>query len=532
MSAERPLPRPWLALVAALVAVAAGFAAWRGVLGWSLLGWDSYPMIHAGRVHDAASFFGTFTEELMDGRYPLGHFWRPLVHLAFALDHALFGLDPFGYHLTDLVVLLASAALVALLAERFHGTAGLPLGGLAAGLVFALHPLHLEVLPVAPRRADGLAVLFTLLALHAALGALRSPSRGRRHACSAAAGVACALALASKETGAIATAAVALLALTAPRAAQAAAGEPRLARAWRVAGPALVLTALTFALRTLALGGLGGGQESSLGAGLAHAPANAAVYARALCFPPALARPDREDPLPAALAIAGALALALLFVARGGARLSATALFQAGWALALVPLTGMSGLAQGWYAFPYLPVFALGTGLTASAARELAREKRLALALPSALAAAALVAVAVRASPFFEDMADFEHASRLEREFLAVFEERLAAALPGQALSVRDCPTVVQRVTHTATGERAYFTGPDQALDGQAGLERGRLIYVLASYSLEAFADLALGDGRARVSMPGLPPSSRATGPDVIDVTVLPPPLGFTRPDG
>jgi hypothetical protein len=453
------------------------------------------------------------------------------VHLAFALDHALFGLDPFGYHLSDLVVLLASAALVALLAERLHGAAGWPLGGLAAGLVFALHPLHLEVLPVAPRRADGLAVLFTLLALHAALGALRSPSRAWRHACSAAAGVACALALASKETGAIATAAVALLALTAPRAGGAD-GERRLARAARVTGPALVLAALTFALRTAALGGLGGGQESSLTAGLAHAPANAAVYARALFFPPALVRFDPADPWPGALAIAGALALAILYAVRGSARLSATALFLAGWGLALVPLTGMSSLAQGWYAFPYLPILALGTGLAAGAALEAVRARKLALALPSALAAAALVAVAVRASPFFEDVADFEHASRLEREFLSRFEERLAAASPGQVLTVRDCPTVVQRVTHTATGEQAYFNGPDQALAGQPGIERGRLIYVLASYSLEAFADLALGDGRARVSMPGLPPSSRASGPGVIDVTVLPPDLGFTRPDG
>ena len=277
------------------MAVVAGFAAWRAVLGWSLLGWDSYPMIHAGRIQDAAGFFGTFTEELMDGRYPLGHFWRPVVHFAFALDHALFGLDPFGYHLSDLVVLLASAALVALFAERLFGAAGWPLGGLAAGLVFALHPLHFEVLPVAPRRADGLAVLFTLLALHAALGALRSEARGKRLAWAIAAGVACALALASKETGAIATAAVALLALLAPLEGPGA-GERRLARTLRVAGPALVLAGATFALRTIALGGLGGGQESSLTGGLAHAPANAAVYARALVFPPIAGAPRSREP--------------------------------------------------------------------------------------------------------------------------------------------------------------------------------------------------------------------------------------------
>src|SRR6185503_1539665 len=89
---------------------------WHSVLRLELLGWDAFPLVAAGRIASWRDFLGTFGEELMDGRYPLGHYWRPLVHLSFALDHALWGLAPRGYHASDLALLSANALLVALLA--------------------------------------------------------------------------------------------------------------------------------------------------------------------------------------------------------------------------------------------------------------------------------------------------------------------------------------------------------------------------------------------------------------------------------
>ena len=72
-------------IVAALAALA-GAITWWSLLELELLGWDSYPMIVAGRVTGFGELIGTFGEELMDGRYPLGRFWRPMAHLAFVLD--------------------------------------------------------------------------------------------------------------------------------------------------------------------------------------------------------------------------------------------------------------------------------------------------------------------------------------------------------------------------------------------------------------------------------------------------------------
>ena len=95
---------------------------WGWVLRSGLWGWDVYPLIAAGRIEGVGGLVGTFREELMDGRYPLGRYWRPLVHLSFGFDHALWGLDPRGYHLTDLALLAASVignvALLAMLLNR------------------------------------------------------------------------------------------------------------------------------------------------------------------------------------------------------------------------------------------------------------------------------------------------------------------------------------------------------------------------------------------------------------------------------
>jgi hypothetical protein len=155
------------ALVLTLV-LAATVAAHRPFLALGHLGWDTYPLILTSRIASAADLLGVFREELMDGRHPSGHFYRPVTSLSFALDHAVWGLEATGYHLTDLLLLLACAIGVAALGRRLLGPG---IGPLTAALLFALHPLHVETLPVAARRADILAQLFTLLALVAAPGA-------------------------------------------------------------------------------------------------------------------------------------------------------------------------------------------------------------------------------------------------------------------------------------------------------------------------------------------------------------------------
>jgi hypothetical protein len=98
-------------------------------------------------------------------------FYRPLVSVSFAADHALWGLEPFGYGLTNLLLLLVDATLLWALGRR------LGLGreaALLAAALFALnfHGVNMAVLWLSGRTAL-LALLFALSTSLALLGGHR-----------------------------------------------------------------------------------------------------------------------------------------------------------------------------------------------------------------------------------------------------------------------------------------------------------------------------------------------------------------------
>lgn len=96
--------------------------------------------------------------------------YLPLTWLSFGADFLLWGMEPRGYHLTNLLLHCANAALfyaVALDLLRRVWAAGVPLGTLRAGaafaaLAFAVHPLRVESVVWATERRDVLCLLFFL----------------------------------------------------------------------------------------------------------------------------------------------------------------------------------------------------------------------------------------------------------------------------------------------------------------------------------------------------------------------------------
>ena len=117
--------------------------------------------------------FGLAELRWMVTTFHLGH-WQPLSWLSFAVDYRLWGLDPRGYHLTNLLLHATAAGLAFVLAERLLALAGLERGerrgGAAiAALLWAIHPLRVESVAWATERRDVLCGVFTLLALLAYL---------------------------------------------------------------------------------------------------------------------------------------------------------------------------------------------------------------------------------------------------------------------------------------------------------------------------------------------------------------------------
>ena len=109
----------------------------------------------------------------------LGH-WVPLTWLSLGVNYALGGLDPWGYHLGNLLLHAANAAVLYVIAKRLLAAAGgaaVPepalIGGAAfAALLFAVHPLRVESVAWITERRDLLSGLFFLLAVWAYLRAV------------------------------------------------------------------------------------------------------------------------------------------------------------------------------------------------------------------------------------------------------------------------------------------------------------------------------------------------------------------------
>ncbi len=90
--------------------------------------------------------------------------WAPMTWLSLMLDHWLFGLNPLGYHLTNLLLHIGNALLLYWFLRRAAGS------GWRAALVtalFALHPLRVESVAWISERKDVLSVFFGLAALNA-----------------------------------------------------------------------------------------------------------------------------------------------------------------------------------------------------------------------------------------------------------------------------------------------------------------------------------------------------------------------------
>ena len=102
--------------------------------------------------------------------------WHPLTWLSHMLDVQLFGLNPAGHHLTNLLLHMANVLL--LFGVLQHMTGAVWRSALVAAL-FALHPLNVESVAWVAERKNVLSTLFWLLTMAAYVGYVRKPHWGR-----------------------------------------------------------------------------------------------------------------------------------------------------------------------------------------------------------------------------------------------------------------------------------------------------------------------------------------------------------------
>lgn len=121
--------------------------------------------------------------------FHLGH-WMPLSWMTLGLDYLLWGMDPRGYHLTNVVLHAAGAVMLASLAARLarlalgptvdERPADLALAAGVAALLFAIHPLRVESVAWVTERRDVLSGLLAFVATWCYLSSITDTAHPRR----------------------------------------------------------------------------------------------------------------------------------------------------------------------------------------------------------------------------------------------------------------------------------------------------------------------------------------------------------------
>ena len=253
-----------------------------GTLDYWFVASDTLALIESSRVENLRDLLRLFTQPLMAGSDFLttAVFYRPISSLSYALDYAVWGLNPFGYHLTNVLLHAIAAVLVALAIAELTDR---PAVGILTAVLFVAHPVTMDVVPVTARRQDVLRTVFVLAALWLFVRWYRgwqrrtaeSSRRLRPHRPLVGALFAYALALGAKETALLVPGLVVAWVIL-----QQGVARPRrtVRTAISAVGPFVALTVLYVAVRTVALGGLGGYDTAN--ADLPpYTPGNVALFA-------------------------------------------------------------------------------------------------------------------------------------------------------------------------------------------------------------------------------------------------------------
>jgi tetratricopeptide (TPR) repeat protein len=125
--------------------------------------WDDHVMIEGNasiRQWSLPNIKQDFSSDPFSGQGD--PYYRPLQTIFNRLDYTVWGLHPFGYHLTNLMFHAANSVL---LGELVIALGFGPLTALVAGCLFSVHPIGVEQLMIIAGRAELMTLCFTLINL-------------------------------------------------------------------------------------------------------------------------------------------------------------------------------------------------------------------------------------------------------------------------------------------------------------------------------------------------------------------------------
>jgi tetratricopeptide (TPR) repeat protein len=174
-SGSRDVTIVWGALIASVVALVVYLPSLRNGF---LSNWDDNRYI-LDNVHIQSMGGRFFRWAFLDYKTNL---WHPLSWISHAVDYAVWGLNPLGHHLTNILLHAVNSGIVVLFTAyllTLHGStkrvpgaeaspfgrSGVMIASVVTGVLFAVHPMHVESVAWVTERKDLLYALFYLLSM-------------------------------------------------------------------------------------------------------------------------------------------------------------------------------------------------------------------------------------------------------------------------------------------------------------------------------------------------------------------------------
>lgn len=102
--------------------------------------------------------------------------WHPLTWISHMVDYQLFGMEPSGHHLTNVILHSINVVILFLLLNRMTGAIW---RSCFVAVLFAVHPLHVESVAWVAERKDVLSTLFWMISLYFYIGYAQFSDRSR-----------------------------------------------------------------------------------------------------------------------------------------------------------------------------------------------------------------------------------------------------------------------------------------------------------------------------------------------------------------
>ena len=161
MTSSEKSSHVWIPLAVAALAV----VVFLNSLGNDFVWDDTELIVNNPSVHSLSAlpkFFQTHFWSQSSQPSARGYF-RPLILLSYAVDYAIWGPNPLGFHITNMLWHALASVMVCLLIMRLTSSRT---AALLAGVLFAVHPVHVESVAFISGRTDVIATALSLISIY------------------------------------------------------------------------------------------------------------------------------------------------------------------------------------------------------------------------------------------------------------------------------------------------------------------------------------------------------------------------------